>query len=111
VEYFAGDVALEAAHHFVLRLAFDGAPRHVVAGGLVAAQPHDQDDACRARFASRLPPRLSRCRMDGLAAGGFQRADPGEFGQGGLVADALSVVADGGKQGGRGVGAHTVEGT
>jgi hypothetical protein len=44
VEDFAGDVALKAAHHLRLGLPFGETPRHVVAGGLVAAQPHDQDD-------------------------------------------------------------------
>jgi hypothetical protein len=37
VEDLAGDVALDAAHDFVLRFTFGDAPRHVVAGGLVAA--------------------------------------------------------------------------
>jgi hypothetical protein len=62
MEDFAGDVALEAAHHLVLRFALGDAPRHVVAGGLVTAQPYDQDDV-QGPVASRLLPRLSRCRI------------------------------------------------
>jgi hypothetical protein len=58
MEDFAGEVALETAHDLIFRFAFGEAPRHVVTGGLVTAQPHDQDDVQR-----RVPPRLSRCRM------------------------------------------------
>ena len=47
---------------------------------------------------------------DGFAAGGFQRADSAEFGECGVAADPVVVVANGGQQGGGGVGADAVYG-
>lgn len=44
VEDLAGDVALDAAHDLVFGFAFGQAAGEVVAGGLMAAHAHHQDD-------------------------------------------------------------------
>ena len=46
----------------------------------------------------------------GFAAGCFERADPAEFGERGVAADPVGVVAKGGQQSGGGVGADAVDG-
>jgi hypothetical protein len=85
VKDFASDVALEASHYFVLGFTFGGAPCHVVAGGLVAAQSHDQDDV-QSSVGVTVTAAVESV-PDGFAAGGFQWADPAEFGEGGLGGD------------------------
>jgi hypothetical protein len=100
--------SVETADDLVFRLPFNEAPCHVVAGGLVAAQAYHEDDvqgAVGVAVAAAV-----ESASDGFAAGGFQRADPAEFGEGRLAADPVGVVADRGHQGGGGVGTDTVEG-
>ena len=47
---------------------------------------------------------------DRFAAGGFQCADSAEFGEGGVAADPVGVVADRGQQRGGGGRADTIDG-
>jgi hypothetical protein len=102
VEDFAGDIALEASHDLVFGFAFGQASGDVVAGGLVAAHPHDQDDVQgTVGVAVESVP-------NGFAAGGFQRADFAEFGEGGVAADPVGVVADRREQRGGGGAAAVV---
>jgi hypothetical protein len=69
VEDFAGDVALEASHDLVFGFAFGQAPGEVVAGGLVAAHAHDQDDVQGPIGVAVAAPVESV--PNGFAAGGF----------------------------------------
>ncbi|OBB42688.1 hypothetical protein BA059_23500 [Mycolicibacterium sp. (ex Dasyatis americana)] len=78
----------------------------VVAGGLVTAHAHHQDDVqgtVGVAIASPIEPVADR-----FAAGGFQWADPAEFGESGVAADPSGVVAEGGQQRGSGVGPDAV---
>lgn len=78
----------------------------VVAGGLVTAHAHHQDDVrgtVGVAMASPVEPMADR-----FAAGGFQWADPAEFGESGVAADPSGVVAEGGQQRGSGVGPDAV---
>ena len=108
MEDFAGEVALETAHDLIFRFAFGEAPRHVVTGGLVAAQPHDQDDMQRPVGITVAA--AVESVSDGFAAGGLQRADSAEFSEGAVAGDPIVVVADRCQQGGGGVEAKTVDG-
>ena len=70
----------------------------------MAAHAHDQDDVQGAVAAS------VEAVADRFAAGGFQWADSAEFGEGGVTADPVGVVADRGQLRGGGVRADTIDG-
>jgi hypothetical protein len=90
VKDLAGDAALKAAHHFVLRFTLGNTPRHVVAGGLVAAQPHDQDDV-QSSVGATVTAAFSRCRM--VLPLEAQRAETAQLGECSLGGDAVWVIA------------------
>jgi hypothetical protein len=71
----------------------------------VAAHAHDQDDVqCAVGVAVAT---AVEAVADRFVAGSFQWADPAEFGEGGVAADPVGVVADRGQQRGGGVAATT----
>ncbi len=91
----AGDVTLDGAHDLILGFAFGQAVNELVAGGLMTAHAHHQDDVrgtVGVAIAFPVEPVADR-----FAAGGFQWADPAEFGESGVAADPSGVVAEGGQ--------------
>src|ERR1700754_5013540 len=90
----SSDVALQTADDLSFAQALGGAPLDVVAGRLVMAHPHDGGDVERAVSRPVASP------AESVAAGGSSAArwlwcDAAELGEGGLVADAVGVVAGG----------------
>ena len=89
----AGDVALEAAHDFGLRLAFGGAAFRVGAGALAVAQTADDDQVQRSvRLAIAA---VVEAVAGALAGGGGDRARAAESGERPLPAQPLDVLSSG----------------
>ena len=100
---FAGDVAFEAAHDFGFGFAFGDASGDVGTGGLVVFHA-DDDDAVQCGVGLAVSAAVESVAL-GFAAGGRDGASTAEFGEGGLVAQALGVLTKGEQQFGGVVGA------
>lgn len=93
---FAGDVAFEASHDLVFGLAFGETPRHVFAGGLMAAQPHNPNDMQSAVGIAVTAPAESV--LNGLPLEASSGLTSAKFGKGAVAIDPVLVATDGGQQ-------------